>query len=229
MNLIVNVNKQWGIGKDGDLLCHIKQDMNYFKDKTFGHTIIYGRKTLDSFPGGNPLVGRKNIVLTHDISKIRPEVQHYGHYYCTVSKVESVSRKPGNNSTAGYAKFAIIRDQNNDDLNKYGRKPIDTTSLFSTKNIRDAISLGNMLEVDTRKVFICGGESIYKAFLPYCEYAYVTINNCDKEADAFFPNLDENENWEKMTDGKTYIDEKSGIEFKFCIYRNKNCKSIYEN
>ena len=223
MNLIVNVNKQWGIGKDGDLLCHIKQDMNYFRDKTYGHTVIYGRKTLDSFPNGKPLVGRKNIVLTRDLSKIKSEAQHSAHYYGTIHAISKVSKKETD------ANIMIFRDQHNDDVNKFGKKPFDTTSLYGVKNIKDAISLANMLEVDTNKVFICGGESIYKAFLPYCEYAYVTINNCDKEADAFFPNLNEFKNWEQMTDGKTYTDEKSGIEFKFCIYRNNDCKSIYEN
>ena len=230
MNLIVNVNKEWGIGAGGDLLCHIKQDMNYFKDKTFGNTVIYGRKTLDSFPGGKPLDGRKNIVLTHDISKIKPEVQHYGHYYGTVSTINKLVLKGTNESliNTGNAKLAVLRDQYTDDENKYGYKPMDTTSLFSVKNIKDAISLANMLEVNTRKIFVCGGSSIYFAFQQYCEYAYVTINNCDKEADTFFPNLDELDNWEMMTDGRTYTDEKSGIKFKFCIYRNNDCKSIYE-
>lgn len=223
MNLIVNVNKQWGIGKDGDLLCHIKQDMNYFKDKTYGHTVIYGRKTLDSFPGGKPLIGRKNIVLTRTFSNIKPEVQHSAHYYGTVHSVSKLSNKEPN------ANIMIFRDQHADDVSKFDKKPIDTTSLYGVKNIKDAISLANMLEVDTSKIFVCGGESIYRALLPYCKYAYVTINNCDKEADAFFPNLNELKNWDQMTDGKIYTDEKTGIEFKFCIYRNNDCKSIYEN
>lgn len=64
MNIIVAVDRNWAIGKDGDLLIHNPEDMQYFKDRTMGSTVVMGRKTLDSFPGGKPLQGRHNIVLT---------------------------------------------------------------------------------------------------------------------------------------------------------------------
>ncbi len=66
MNLIAAADRNWGIGKDGDLLFHLKKDMRYFKEKTSGHVIVMGRKTLESFPGGRPLPNRTNIVLTRD-------------------------------------------------------------------------------------------------------------------------------------------------------------------
>ena len=66
MNLIVAADKNWGIGKDGGLLCHLPEDLKYFKEKTLGSVIVYGRKTLESFPGGKPLPKRINIVLTRD-------------------------------------------------------------------------------------------------------------------------------------------------------------------
>ena len=66
MNLIAAVDRNWGIGKDGQLLYHIPQDMRFFKDTTMGKVVVMGRKTLESFPNGNPLKGRTNIVLTHD-------------------------------------------------------------------------------------------------------------------------------------------------------------------
>ena len=66
MNLIVAADKNWGIGKDGGLLCHLPEDLKYFKEKTLGSVIVYGRKTLESFPGGKPLPKRVNIVLTRD-------------------------------------------------------------------------------------------------------------------------------------------------------------------
>ena len=69
MNQIVNVNASWGIGRDGDLLCHIPEDMRFFKDMTMGKTVVMGRKTLESFPGGRPLKGRRNIVLTRSLQK----------------------------------------------------------------------------------------------------------------------------------------------------------------
>ncbi|MDD6920748.1 MAG: dihydrofolate reductase [Eubacteriales bacterium] len=64
MNAIVVVDKNWAIGKDGDLLCHLKKDLQYFKEKTTGKVIVIGRKTLESFPGAKPLPNRTNIVLT---------------------------------------------------------------------------------------------------------------------------------------------------------------------
>ncbi len=64
MNLIVNVSKSWGIGKDGDLLVYLKPDMKFFRETTSGGVVILGRKTLASFPGGKPLKNRVNIVLS---------------------------------------------------------------------------------------------------------------------------------------------------------------------
>jgi dihydrofolate reductase len=66
MKAIVVVDNNWGIGKDGQLLVHLPGDLKYFKEKTMGKTIIVGRKTLESFPGGKPLPGRTNIVLTEN-------------------------------------------------------------------------------------------------------------------------------------------------------------------
>lgn len=62
MNLIVCIDKDNGIGYDGKLLFHIKEDMKRFKDLTMGKTVIMGMGTYESI--GNPLPGRKNIVLT---------------------------------------------------------------------------------------------------------------------------------------------------------------------
>ena len=64
MNLIAAVDKNWGIGKNGKLLISIREDMEFFKDKTTGNVVVMGRKTLDSLPGGRPLKDRTNIVLT---------------------------------------------------------------------------------------------------------------------------------------------------------------------
>ena len=64
MNQIVAVDKNWAIGKDGDLLVSIPADMKFFRETTKGHTVIMGRKTLESFPGGRPLKNRVNIVLS---------------------------------------------------------------------------------------------------------------------------------------------------------------------
>lgn len=67
MNLIACVDSNWGIGKDGDLLVHIPEDMKYFKKNTIDKIVICGRKTYESFPI-KPLPNRTHLVLTHDIN-----------------------------------------------------------------------------------------------------------------------------------------------------------------
>ncbi len=64
MNLIVAVDQNWAIGKDGDQLIYIPEDLKRFKALTTGHPVILGRKTLATFPGGRPLKGRDNLILS---------------------------------------------------------------------------------------------------------------------------------------------------------------------
>jgi len=68
MKAIVNVDKNWGIGRDGDLLQFIPGDMRFFKEKTVGNVVVMGRTTFDSLPGKQPLKDRINVVLTKDKS-----------------------------------------------------------------------------------------------------------------------------------------------------------------
>lgn len=64
MKLIAAVDEKWGIGKNGGLLASIPEDMRFFREKTRGRVLVMGRGTLDSFPGGRPLPGRLNIVIS---------------------------------------------------------------------------------------------------------------------------------------------------------------------
>ncbi len=64
MNMIVAVDRNWGIGKDNGLLASIPGDMKYFKENTLDKVVVMGRKTLESMPGGRGLPKRINIVLT---------------------------------------------------------------------------------------------------------------------------------------------------------------------
>ena len=66
MNLIVAVDRNWAIGKDGDQLVYIPEDLKRFKTLTMGHPVILGRKTLATFPGGRPLKGRPNLILSQN-------------------------------------------------------------------------------------------------------------------------------------------------------------------
>lgn len=63
VTIIVAVARDGAIGRRGDLLFHISDDLRRFKRLTMGHPIVMGRKTFESFPKG-PLPGRTNIVVT---------------------------------------------------------------------------------------------------------------------------------------------------------------------
>ena len=90
MNLIVAADKNWAIGNRQDLLVRIPADMKMFREMTMGNVIVMGRKTLESFPGGRPLPGRTNIVMTrqeyfdpkgailvHDEEELKKELSKY--------------------------------------------------------------------------------------------------------------------------------------------------------
>lgn len=66
MRAILSADEHWGIGRENRLLVRIPQDMKYFRNETVGKAVIMGRKTLESFPGGQPLPGRLNVVLTRN-------------------------------------------------------------------------------------------------------------------------------------------------------------------
>lgn len=110
-----------------------------------------------------------------------------------------------------------------------GAKPLKNrinVVLSSSKEFEGAVCVKNNDELfeeikkyKSDEVFVCGGASVYKTLLPYCEKALVTKIRADGKADAFFPNLDLNANWEL----KDTRPEKSGeLEIEFCVYENKN-------
>ena len=66
MNAIVVADRNWAIGRNNGLLFSLPGDMKHFRTLTSGGTVIMGRRTLDSFPGGRPLPKRRNIVITRD-------------------------------------------------------------------------------------------------------------------------------------------------------------------
>ena len=66
MDAIVNVTPDWGIGFENRLLVSISADLRRFRALTDSKTVVLGRKTLETFPGGRPLKNRTNIILTHD-------------------------------------------------------------------------------------------------------------------------------------------------------------------
>jgi dihydrofolate reductase len=68
-------------------------------------------------------------------------------------------------------------------------------------------------------VYVIGGASIYKQMLDYCDVAHVTKIDYAYQADTYFPNLDENPEWEieAESEERTYYD----IEYAFYKYVKK--------
>ena len=65
-------------------------------------------------------------------------------------------------------------------------------------------------------IFVIGGESIYRQMLPYCKTAFVTKIDHAYDADTFFPNLDEMDDWKLtgISEEQTYFD----LEYVFARY-----------
>ena len=68
------------------------------------------------------------------------------------------------------------------------------------------------------KVFVIGGAEVYKQFLPWCSYVYVTKTTITTESDRFFPNLDRLPDWDKVHTGDMM--NYNGILFTFELYRS---------
>ncbi len=69
------------------------------------------------------------------------------------------------------------------------------------------------------EVYCIGGDSIYEQFLPYCDTVFVTRIRFTYEADAYFPDLDQDPQWELVgsSDEQTYFD----LEYEFDRYERK--------
>ena len=159
MNLIVAVDKNWAIGKGNQLLVSIPQDMKFFRETTIGKVVVMGRKTLETFPGGQPLKKRVNIVITRD-------------------------------------------------------KDYKVNDAIIVHSVEEALE--ELKKYDEEDIYVIGGESIYRQMLPYCNLAHVTKINHAYEADTYFPNLDEMEDWEVtgVSDEQTYFN----LEYEFVRY-----------
>ena len=79
--------------------------------------------------------------------------------------------------------------------------------------------LEELKKYDTERVYVIGGESVYRMMLPFCDTVFVTKIDRAFQADTFFPNLDEMEEWEMTEEGEeqTCFD----LEFRFTKYERK--------
>lgn len=80
-------------------------------------------------------------------------------------------------------------------------------------------ALAEIKKYGTENVYVIGGSSVYEQMLPYCDTAYVTYIDYSYEADRYFPNLDDSEEWvlTEESEEKTYFD----VEYYFRKYERK--------
>lgn len=90
--------------------------------------------------------------------------------------------------------------------------------------VKDAVIVHSKEELEeelqkynSEDIYVIGGESVYRLLLDVCDTAHITKIDYAYEADAFFPNLDENPDWEIVADSEeqTYFD----LEFYFLKYQ----------
>lgn len=168
--MIVAVDKAWGIGYENRLLFHIREDMKQFQQMTMGNVVVMGRKTLESLPGGKPLSGRINVVLSEtNVNEVR-------------EKQEGV--QPG--------------------------------EFFVVSSLEEMWKLVRRIG---KRVFVIGGEQVYRECLPYAERVYLTKIGQVRKADAHFPDLETDDTWHKVYESPTK--EEGGFSFSFCTYEKK--------
>lgn len=162
MNLIAAVDRNWAIGNKGQLLVRIPNDHKMFRQETLDKVVVYGRKTLETFPMAQPLDRRVNIVL---------------------------SRNPA----------LTVRG---------------ATVVHSVEELLKVCD-----QYPSEDVYIIGGESVYRQLLPYCDTAHITKVDYAYQADAFFPDLDKDPDWEitAESDEQTYFD----IPYEFVKYERR--------
>lgn len=77
IHIIVAIDRFGGIGRGGDMLFHIREDLKRFKKLTMGGALVMGRKTFESLPNG-ALPGRRNIVVTRNPEYTAPGIEVAG-------------------------------------------------------------------------------------------------------------------------------------------------------
>lgn len=74
-------------------------------------------------------------------------------------------------------------------------------------------------EYPDQEIYIIGGETVYRQFLPFCEICFITKMKASYPADKYFENLDENKDWVLISENCHRNDD--GLEYCFCEYQNQ--------
>lgn len=100
-----------------------------------------------------------------------------------------------------------------------GEKRDDCTVLNSLEEL-----FAEIKKYPPEKVYVIGGMMMYKTLLPYCEEVLVTKVDAVGGADAYFENLDKNENFKCVYESEPV--ETNGYMIKFTTYKNLNVKPV---
>ena len=73
ISLIAAIGQNRELGRNGELIFHLPEDMRFFRETTTGHPVLMGYKTYQSI--GRPLPGRENYVATHHPERL-PDIVH---------------------------------------------------------------------------------------------------------------------------------------------------------
>ena len=95
----------------------------------------------------------------------------------------------------------------------------------SGKTHEGTVTVKSVAELDaeltkypSEEIFVIGGASFYALMLDRCKYAFVTKVAADGDAELFFPNLDEKNNWQLLEQTEPIVDGE--YEITFCKYEN---------
>ena len=76
------------------------------------------------------------------------------------------------------------------------------------------------LAKNAERAFVIGGGSVYRQMLPMCDKAYITKVHCTIDSDTYFPNLDQDPDWELSEILQS--GEEDGISYEMCLYKRKD-------
>ena len=107
-----------------------------------------------------------------------------------------------------------------------GRKTLESFPNGLPLKVKDAVIvhseeelLEELKKYPSEKIYVIGGESIYKMMLPYCDTVYVTKIDREFQADTYFPNLDQMEDWKMTEEGE----EQTCFDLEFAFTKYERC------
>ena len=124
----------------------------------------------------------------------------------------------GSNTLKSFPNGKPLKDRINIVLYPDGEDREDCKIVHSLNELFDEIK-----KYPTEKIYVIGGQMMYKTLLPYCEEVLVTKVDAEGDADAFFENLDKNDNFKLVYESEPV--ETNGYFVKFTTYKNLNLKA----